>query len=873
MILRCSTVIILLFFFVGHNYGQSVLEKSIDFSIEKVTIQEALQELSEISDVNIAFSSDLFDDLNKRNYEYKDSALSAILNEMLQPYRVDFLLLNEQIILKEKPKQKFTIYGFVEDSLSGERLIGANVFDRISAQGTSTNEYGFFSLDLEEGRIDLSVTYLGYRPFQEVFDLKEEVELVFKLGPSLTLAEVIVLAKDTTDSVTKTEHGSNKIKVDQMKGLPALGGEIDVMRMIDLMPGIQTGNDGLGGIHVRGGNPDQNLVLLDGVPVYNAGHLLGVFSMFSDLSVQSVDLQKSNFDSRYGGRVSSVLDIRMREGDRHKRHGGIFLGPLAGKVFFEGPIKKDKSSFFISGRRLFWDWILSPLAGGLDIKEFDYYFYDWNAKVNFSLSKRDKIFISYFKGGDRFNLFDSDVGFNSNFGAVERREGIRVSWNNAITAIRWNRVFTPKLFLNATMTYSKFNFTFWNLRSIWKSNTTDFLDYDFDINKSKIQDATLRFDFDYYKSSEHLMKFGGSVKGQQFDARSDNLVRESKLLVDQLDSSSFETFNDPDRLSNTLIPQKTPATELNLFAQNTYTPNDKFTLSVGAYLALFSVRSKVWASLEPRIHTEYFFNKKLSTATSLTRMSQFLHQVSGSNFGLPSDLWVPSTDRIRPQSAWQFSTGLNYRLSKNYKIGWEAYYKDMKGLLSFAPTSFLEIPNWEDKVVEGKGNAYGTEIMLEKTGGKTHGWIDYSLSFANRQFDEFNDQQKYPFRYDRRHYLKTAIIHDFSKKFSMSASWIYGSGNPFTLRLGSFFDQNGTQFFTYSDKNEFRMDDYHRLDVGFNWTKQKKRGTRTWNISVYNVYNRKNPFWITEGQVNGKNETLQYSSLPLLPSFQYGYRF
>ncbi len=873
MIRRCTTVFIFLFLIVGNNYGQSVLEKPIDFSIEKVTIEKALQELSEISDVNIAFSSNLFDDSKQRDYEYKDSSLFSILTDMLQPFRVDFILLNEQIILKERPKQKFTIYGFVEDSLSGERLIGANVFDRISAQGTSTNEYGFFSLDLEEGAVDLAVTYLGYRPFQEVFSLKEEVEMVFKLGPSLTLAEVIVLASDTTDSVTKTEHGSNKIDVDQMKGLPTLGGEIDVMRMIDLMPGIQTGNDGLGGIHVRGGNPDQNLVLLDGVPVYNAGHLLGVFSMFSDLSVQSVDLQKSNFDSRYGGRVSSVLDIRMREGDRHKRHGGIFLGPLAGKVFYEGPIKKDKSSFFISGRRLFWDWVLSPLASGLDVNNFDYYFFDWNAKVNFSLSKRDKIFLSFFKGGDRFDFLNSEFAFNPNFGTVESKNGIKVNWDNAITAIRWNRVFTPKLFLNVTMTYSQFNFNYWNLNSTWKPNTTDFLEYDFDINKSKIQDATLRFDFDYYKSSEHLMKFGGSVKGQQFDARSDNITRESKFLADQLDSANFETFNDPDELSLRLIPQKTPATELDLFAQNTYTPNDKFTLTTGAYLALFSVRSKVWASLEPRLHAEYFLTKNLSSAASLTRMSQFLHQVSGSNFGLPSDLWVPSTDRVRPQSAWQFSTGLNYKLSKNYKFGWEAYYKDMRGVLSFSPTNFLEIPNWEDKVIEGKGNAYGTEFIIEKSGGKTHGWIDYTLSWAWRQFDDFNDGKKYPFRYDRRHYLKTAIVHDFTKKFSMSASWVYGSGNPFTLRLGKFFDQDGNQFFTYSDKNAFRMDDYHRLDVSFNWTKHKKRGTRTWNISVYNVYNRKNPFWITEGLRNGKSETLQYSSLPLLPSFQYGYRF
>jgi len=875
MIWRCTAVILFLFLIIDNNYGQSVLEKSMKFSIQKATIQKTLQKLSETSDVNIAFSSNLFDDLKERDYEFENESLSNILTEILEPFRVDFILLNEQIILKERPKQKFTIFGFVEDSLSGERLIGANIFDKISGQGTSTNEYGFFSLELEEGEVDILVTYLGYRTFQQGINLKKEVEFVIVLRPSLTLDEVIILANDTTISITKTEHGSNKIFIDQIKNLPTLGGEVDVMRMVDLMPGVQTGNDGLGGIHVRGGNPDQNLVLLDGVPLYNAGHLLGVFSMFSDLAVQSVDLQKSNFDARYGGRVSSVLDIRMREGDRRKYHGGIYLGPLSGKVFFEGPIQKDKSSFFISGRRLFWDLLLGPVTRSLEFEnsnngnKLGYYFFDWNAKANFSLSKNDKIFLSYFKGGDRFNLLLNSTDFDDSFGLVEKRNGVKVAWDNSITAIRWNRVFTPKLFLNVTMTYSQFNFTFWNLRSTWKSDATDFLEYRFDFNKSKIQDATLRFDFDYYKSSKHLMKFGGSVKGQQFDARTDNLARESKFLVDQLDSSSFETFNDPEQLSINLIPQKTPATELDIFAQNTYTPNDKFTLSTGAYLALFSVRSKVWASFEPRLHAEYFFNKNFSGAASITRASQFLHQVSGSNFGLPSDLWVPSTDRIRPQRAWQFSTGINYQISKNLKFGWEGYYKDMKGILNFAPTNFLELSNWEDRVVEGKGSAYGTELILEKSGGKTHGWIDYTLSWAWRQFDEFNDQQRFPFRYDRRHYLKTAIIHDFSKKFSMSATWVYGSGNPFTLRLGQFFDQNGNRFYTYSDENAFRLDDYHRLDLSFNWSKQKRRGVRTWNISIYNLYDRRNPFWITEQG----NQTVQYSSLRFLPSFQYGFRW
>ena len=877
MILRCVVITLLFLFFSENGWSQSVLDKPIDFSVENVKVNEALQKLSQELAINIAFSSNLFDDKEKRSYQFENESFRFVLETILEPYWVDYQLINDQVILSERPKRKFIINGFVEDSLSGERLIGANVFDKITGFGTVTNEYGFFSLELEEGEVSFTISYLGYRTYDRVIFLTENRELVVPLGPSLTLSEVVVVAKDSNEVSPDVPIGTNVIDVNRLKNLPTLGGEVDVMRMMDMMPGVQTGNDGLGGLHVRGGNPDQNLVLLDGVPVYNAGHMAGAFSMFSDFVIQNAELQKGNFDSRYGGRVSSIMDIRMREGDRRNFHGGFNLGPLAGKVFFEGPIQKEKSSFFIAGRRLFWDWLISPLADGLEINTpeegdfIDYYFYDWNAKANFSISKKDKIFLSHFRGGD--NLRFVDVNLTDDFGFSNDKQDIKIFWRNSITALRWNRLFNPKIFLNTTITYSRYNFDFWSHQTVWKENTKEFLDFRFDINNSKIQDVALRFDFDYYHNPQHLIKFGGAVKGQQFEARTDNLTRESSFFINNQDTANFEIFNNAEQLSFRLLPQKTPATELNLFAQDIFTPNKNVTLSSGLYIALFTVNGKIYTSLEPRLNAEFPLAKNFTMAASLTRMSQFLHQVSGSNIGLPSDLWVPATDVVRPQRAWQLSGGLHWNFAKKYHLGWEAYYKTMSGVLNFTTSDPLGVPSWEDKVTAGNGEAYGTEFIIEKTKGKTTGLIDYTWSWAWRKFDIFNDGEKFPFRYDRRHYLKSALMQEFSKKFSMSASWVYGTGNPFTLLESKFSDPFGEEFYIYSDRNARRLGAYHRLDISFNFTKKRKRRVRTWNISIFNVYNRRNPFLIYQEPRQGANQTFQYSILPLLPSFQYGLKW
>lgn len=866
--------------FANLGESQSILTGKIDFSADQQPITQALQQLSRTSEINIAFSTKIFAAAQIVSLDAKNQSIENVLTQLLENTGVGFKVAAGQIILFEKPKKRFVISGFVEDSLSGERLMGANIFDRLSANGAATNEYGFFSIELEEGTTQLQISYLGYQNFEQKISLDKNKELVIPLKPSLTLQEVVVIASDSIPTTTsEVRSGTERINLDQVALLPSIGGGTDIMRLMDMLPGVQTGTDGIGGLHVRGGNADQNLVLLDGVPVYNAGHLAGFFSMFSDMAIQNASLQKDNFDTRYGGRTSSIMDVRMREGNRREWHGGVAASLISAKANLEGPIIKDKASFFIAGRRFIWDVIFSPFTNSLfdlsaDRDFVDYEFYDWNLKLNYSLSEKDKFYFSYFQGGDSFKFQDSFGSISPDTlpqPVLEGGDFTSVGWKNSITALRWNHIYNQKLFSNTTLTHSRFDFGFKRATTTWDVLSEELNSLDLTYNQSRIEDVGIRFDFDYFYSPQHLFKFGGNFTFRQFRAAAESVSERDPRLP-----STYRFLLDDKQLSQVLPGEKTRAIENAFFFEDNYSPSKKWQLKAGLYTAFFFVEDKTYLSLEPRLFSNYSLSRNVSIESSLSRMSQFLHLISGSNVGLPSDLWAPATENIKPQTAWQLSSGLNWNLSKGYHFKMSSYGKYMTNMLSLLPANFdnpFDSSSWQEKVEPGKGASYGMEWMLEKKLGKTTGWVDYTLSWTWRQFPNVNSGERFPFKYDRRHYIKTALIHQFSKKFQMGFNWVYGTGNPTTLSEGRVFTPGSQSFNIYTPKNSIRMPDYHRLDLSFNFVKHKKRGIRTWNISIYNAYNRQNPLYIYTMIVDGKRQAYQFSLIPILPSFEYKYQF
>lgn len=868
-----------LIFAVSSVFGQSILEKKLDFNISNLPLQEALNRLSTAAEVPIVFSGSLANENLKVSFSAKNQTLFSILNTLLKNKDIGYRELNGQIILFpiERPKQFFTLSGFVEDAGSGERLIGANVVNQKNFAGTATNVYGFFSLTLEAGEVELAVSYLGYQAHRSVLTLDQDIFLNIKLEASLTLEEIVVIGKDSQKLVNIHEPiGNTEVNLTHLASMPSFVGEADVMRMMDMLPGVQSGADGIGGLHVRGGTPDQNLILLDGVPVYNVNHMLGMFSMFNEGAIQKATLQKGGFDAQQGGRLSSVVDIRMKEGNRNEYHGGLSLGLLSSRVNVEGPIAKGKSSFMLAGRRTYWDWLWALVFSTEEPVDFDapgefnYHFYDWNGKVNFTLSEKDKIYCSIFNGGDNFKMSSFEVNdFSGDTSAFQAK----VNWRNWVAALRWNRIISPKLFMNNTLTYSRFIFNFLNFDYQY-SGASQTESVDFISNSSNIQDFSVRSDWDYFYSPRHHITFGGSLTYHFFKTLSAENSDFAGLIPPDVRKY------DPDYYAGFFGPATTRAIELNMYVEDRYKPLPKLEISGGLYLATFGVRSKTYWSAQPRLNIVYELTKNLTWQASGSAMAQFLHLVTGSNISLPSDIWAPATARIGPQKSWQVSTGWQYYLPRLFKISLETYYKKMNGLLNFIPRNGNPISSglqtWEDQVTSGEGKSYGLEFLLERSEGKTNGLISYTLSRSFRRFDQINRGETFPFHYDRLHFIKTAVVHRFSKKFQLSFNWIFGTGNPYTIRTGAFkYLPTGQDVILYAPKNSVRLPDYHRADLGFVFPKEKSWGVRTWVISLYNVYNRQNPFYIYQdnNSFDNTSRTLQVSLFPILPAFSYGLQF
>jgi outer membrane cobalamin receptor len=760
-------------------------------------------------------------------------------------------------------QEKQSISGYISDSKTGERLIGAHVYVKELKQGTATNLYGFYSLTLPKGEYDLQISYIGYKSISQKVKLEADQILNIDLQPSTDLEEVVVTAESSREEFRETLMSTNRLSMKTVEMLPVLLGEKDIIKTLQLLPGVQSGSEGSSGLYVRGGGPDQNLILLDGVPVYNSSHLFGFFSVFNSDALNSVTLTKGGFPARYGGRLSSVLDIRMKEGNMKKVTGDVSIGLISSRFNIEGPIKKDKTSFMLSARRTYIDILLMPLIKAQsDGNKAGYFFYDINAKINHKFSEKSRLYLSAYNGLDKFYSKNNDT-YNIDDTKLKDNYDSNLNWGNRIAALRWNYILSPKMFMNTTATYSRYNFEM-EYKSEYQNLTAENKIRD-EINQSKflsnIEDYAVKFDVDYIPNPNHYIKFGLG-----------NIFHKFRPGANQFKSNTEKDV--------TVGAKNIDAKEFYSYIEDDIKINDVLKFNVGLHFAGLSVKDKNYFSLQPRISGRYLLNDRMSIKASYSRMNQFLHLLSNPTVGLPTDLWVPSTNKIKPELSDQYSLGYSTKLNDKFDFSVETYYKTIDNLIEYGDgTSFFGVDdNWENKIVVGSGEAYGIEFLLKKKVGKTTGWIGYTLSKSNRQFPNVNQGKSYPYKYDRKHDISVVFMHKFSKKFDIGANWVYGTGNAFTLGTETysvrFPDGSERSVENVPERNNYRMHDYHRLDIGFNFHKQKKKTYRTWTISVYNAYSRKNPFFLYFKNDDRKGRKLKQVSLfPILPSITYSLKF
>ncbi len=780
--------------------------------------------------------------------------------------------------------QKRTISGYVMDAASKETLIGATIFDKNSGKGCATNSYGFYTLTLNQGQVDLQVSYVGYTQQSRALDLKENLSLNFMLETNTTLDEVVVEGTRATVSARNPQMSVVELPVQQIKSIPTLFGEADVLKAIQLLPGVQNGSEGSAGMYVRGGGPDENLLLLDGVPVYNVNHMLGFFSVFNPDALKNVTLYKGSFPAHFGGRLSSVVDIRMKEGDMQKYHGNASIGLISSKFNFEGPIVKDKLSFNLSYRRTYGDllikpalWIASWSTPEISKLSVGYYFYDFNAKLNWKISDKDRLYLSFYTGDDAIYFGVKNKDFMSDSTQYTHRIKLNWKWGNKVAALRWNHVVSQKLFMDASVNYTQYRHNLgMNLTeedTYLPTNTVSKNVFDM-VYKSGINDLTAKVDFDYTPLPNHEIRFGGNYTYHIFrpEVQSIQMSESQQSLVDTVTGSP-----------------NVYAHETALYAEDNMTFGDIFRMNLGVHYSTFTVEGKTYQSVQPRVSTSLMLASNLSLKAGYAYMTQYVHLLSNSSLSLPTDLWVPVTAKIVPMNAHQWSVGAFYELPRLFDISVEGYYKTMDNLLEYkdGASFFGSSERWDEKVCMGKGWAYGVELLVQRSFGKTTGWIGYTWAHSKRQFDRegqiINNGKVFPAKYDRRHDISVTVQHKFSDSFDLSGTWVFSSGNCGTLGTqvyeGLPNDWGEFQHINALERNNFRMGNYHRLDLGANLHFPLNPGLLTLNFSVYNVYNHNNPFLVytdyvyDESTQQAEKKLMQVSIFPIIPSFSLSYKF
>jgi len=801
--------------------------------------------------------------------------------------------------MAQNPSKSHTISGYVMDGKSQETLIGASVYEASTMKGTVTNNFGYYTLKLSEGEVRLKASFVGYAPFEAAFSLTNDTVINISVTQSNQLDEVTVTARAMESNVKGTQMSTIELPVMQLKKVPALFGETDVIKALQLLPGVQSGTEGSAGMYVRGGGPDENLILLDGVPLYNVNHAAGFFSAFNSDAIKNVTLYKGNFPARFGGRLSSVVDVRMKDGDMYDYHANLSIGLIASKVNVEGPIVKGKTSFNFSFRRTYYDLITAPLADILAKQEAEsgrssawagYYFYDLNLKVNHKFSDKDRLFLSVYSGDDKvYARMKSKEDQSVADGGTNYSERLNLDWKwgNRVAALRWNHVIQPNLFMNVTGAYTQYRHsmgagyaTEWNGP---QTNSTESMDLGV---HSGIYDFSGKVDFDYKPLERHDVKFGANLTHHTYSPTTTAIhLKETENAQTEY---AFDSVTDDARIR---------ALETDLYIEDNWEISNFFKLNAGLHYSTFTVDQKTYHSLQPRLSARALLTENFSLKAGYAYMSQYIHLLSSNAISLPTDLWVPVTGNIVPMNSHQVAVGAFYDW-KGFEFSVEGYYKKMSNVMEYKDgSSFfsLDQTDWQDKVVMGDGWSYGIELFAQKQVGKFTGWVGYTWSHTDRLFNrpgqELNFGKVFPAKYDRRHDLNIVLMYEFNKRIDMGATWIYSSGNCATLPLQGYHALGLYNYHGYSNqsvvqhvesRNNYRFNSYQRLDLVVNFHKQKKHCERIFSINIYNALCHNNPFivfprdytWYSStGQVQQAKTLRQICIFPIIPTVSWQYKW
>ena len=797
------------------------------------------------------------------------------------------ILLSLPLVLLAK---NYTINGYVTDKQTGERLIGAAVIAMPTQQGTTTNNSGFYSLTIKEDSVQLFISYVGYEPLRlEPFLLNQDTVIQAVLTTNTELQEVTVEAHSAVSGVHAVQMSAVEVPINTIKGIPAIGGEVDILKAIQLLPGVQSGTEGSAGMYVRGGGPDENLIMLDGVPLYSVNHMLGFFSVFNADAVKNVTLYKGNFPARYGGRLSSIIDVRQKDGDAYGYHGNLTVGLISTKLSVEGPIywnKKDwqsyknnegikgQTTFNISARRTLYDLFMAPIAAAVTASESNgqetttggYYFYDLNAKLTHIFSENDKLSGSLYWGDDVVyaRIRENDLG-----NGYSARMKMRYNWGNLFGAVNYEHRFNGRIYNTTQVSFTRYKYNLsvgMNESETAESKTTE-SEMTMRYN-SYIMDLLAQTNFEWRPTNKHEIHFGANYTYHMFRPQVQSLSA-------NMDALSYDT---------TLVAgQMLRAHEANIYFEHTYTPCKWYRLNYGLHAGLYHINGKTYPSLEPRVGMRFLPYKDLALKLSYAYMSQYVHMLSNSSVSLPTDLWVPVTKNIPPMRAMQAAVGITYNICNQVELSVEGYYKRMVNLIEYKDgASYLSARNWEELVCVGDGWSYGVEMLLQRKVGPVTGWIGYTWSRTmrqlNREGQEINFGKPFHAKYDREHDLSVTLQYQINKKWEIAATFIYGTGTRGTLALQRttdylFNDQvNGTEVPIIEERNNYKMPDYHRLDLGATCHLHGKKHPEfehVVNMSVYNAYCNFNPFLV---YVSGHN-LYKLSLFPIIPSVSYTFKF
>ncbi len=709
----------------------------------------------------------------------------------------------------------YSVSGYVQDNFTGEPILGAYISTSNGKQIATSNRYGYYSLSLKSGIWILEVSAEGYQRYMDTVDLNVSKVLNLNLKKiESSIKEINITAKRVETEVKSTRISVINLKPANIRNIPTIGGELDILKVAQLLPGIQKGAEGQTGFQVRGGDPDQNLLILDDATVYNVSHLFGFFSVFIPEAIEDMDIYKGGFPAEYGGRLSSIFDIRLKEGNKSKVSGSGGVGILSSRLTLEIPIIKNKASWIISGRRTYIDRVLKLAKFNLP-----YYFYDINSKFSYSLSKNDKIFASFYLGND---VLKEESQQNTDSGNVlATKFGFQLG--NISSTLRWNHVVNPKIFLNSSLIYTRFRY---------------FVEGEFGDNSifigSRIQDIGAKTDLSWYKNNQNTYRFGISVINHTFKPN----VISTKGAISQFLKDTAPT------IINTQ--------ELGLFARNEKTVSTKLKINYGLRLSACLTQGKLYGGIEPRIAAVYEVGKLSSLKFGYARMKQYLHLVSSSSVSLPTDLWYPVTKNIKPQKSDQITIAYQHAFPKReIFISTELYYKTMTNSTEYREGAVLILNNnYEKELLQGRGYSYGAEFLVKRDKGRLNGWVGYTLGWSNRIFAELNQGKMYPAKYDRRHYLSVVANYTISRKWDLGMVWVYNTGSRFTAQVGKYFmpkpGLNGVDIVpVYTTKNAVHLSPSHRLDLNLIYkVRQTKKFKAEWVLSSYNTYNRAEPYRI-----------------------------